>query len=84
MSLVNVAMSKWIIDVATGAQEGNIYLVATIVALSFLLGMGIKTCISLDFWQDQHAHQYPHAKFAVRRLMMCSWKGAGKWHTATC
>lgn len=42
MSLVNVAMSKWIIDVATGAQEGNIYLVATIVALSFLLGMGIK------------------------------------------
>ncbi len=29
MSLVNVAMSKWIIDVATGAQEGNIYLVAT-------------------------------------------------------
>ena len=25
MSLVNVAMSKWIIDVATGAQEGNIY-----------------------------------------------------------
>ena len=37
MSLVNVAMSKWIIDVATGTQEGNIYLVATIVALSFLL-----------------------------------------------
>ena len=25
MSLVNVAMSKWIIDVATGAQKGNIY-----------------------------------------------------------
>ena len=30
-------------------------------------GYGDKTCISLDFWQDQHAHQYPHAKFAVRR-----------------
>ena len=24
-------------------------------------GYGDKTCISLDFWQDQHAHQYPHA-----------------------
>ena len=36
------AMSKWIIDVATGAQKGNIYLVATIVVLSFLSGMGIK------------------------------------------
>ena len=63
MSLVNVAMSKWIIDVATGAQEGNSHNSSLILPA----GYGDKTCISLDFWQDQHAHQYPHAKFAVRR-----------------
>ena len=81
MSLVNVAMSKWIIDVATGAQEGNIYLVATIVALSFLLGMGIKLVSPWIFGKINMRISIRMQNSLSDALMMCSWKGAGKWHT---
>ncbi|MDO4180139.1 MAG: ABC transporter ATP-binding protein [Bacteroidales bacterium] len=81
MSLVNVAMSKWIIDVATGAQEGNIYLVASIVVLSFLLGMGIKLISPWIFGKINMRISIRMQNSLSDALMMCSWKGAGKWHT---
>ena len=63
MSLVNVAMSK-----CSYRNTGREYLPGSHNSSLILpAGYGDKTCISLDFWQDQHAHQYPHAKFAVRR-----------------
>lgn len=81
MSLVNVAMSKWIIDVATGAQKGNIYLVATIVVLSFLSGMGIKLVSPWIFGKINMRISIRMQNSLSDALMMCSWKGAGKWHT---
>ena len=49
MSLVNVAMSKWIIDVATGRE----YLPGSHNSSLILpVRYGDKTCISLDFWQN--------------------------------
>lgn len=84
MSLVNVAMSKWIIDVATGTQEGNIYLVATIVALSFLLGMGIKLVSPWIFGKINMRISIRMQNSLSDALMMCSWKGAGNGTQATC
>lgn len=81
MSLVNVAMSKWIIDVATGAQEGNIYLVAAIVVASFLVGMGIKLISPWIFGKINMRIGIRMQNSLSDALMMCSWKGAGKWHT---
>lgn len=81
MSLVNVAMSKWIIDVATGAQEGNIWLVATIVVFSFLLGMAVKLISPWIFGKINMRISIRMQNSLSDALMMCSWKGAGKWHT---
>lgn len=81
MSLVNVAMSKWIIDVATGSQEGNIYLVAAIVVISFLLGMGIKLISPWIFGKINMRISIRMQNSLSDALMMCSWKGAGRWHT---
>ena len=72
MSLVNVAMSKWIIDVATGAQKGNIYLVATIVVLSFLSGMGIKLVSPWIFGKINMRISIRMQNSLSDALMMCS------------
>lgn len=84
MSLVNVAMSKWIIDVATGAQKGNIYLVATIVVLSFLSGMGIKLVSPWIFGKINMRISIRMQNSLSDALMMCSWKGAGNGTRETC
>lgn len=81
MSLVNVAMSKWIIDVATGAQEGNIWLVAFIVVLSFVLGMAVKLISPWIFGKINMRISIRMQNSLSDALMMCSWKGAKKWHT---
>lgn len=81
MSLVNVAMSKWIIDVATGAQDGNIWLVAFIVVLSFVLGMAVKLISPWIFGKINMRISIRMQNSLSDALMMCSWKGAKKWHT---
>lgn len=81
MSLVNVAMSKWIIDVATGAQEGNIWFVAVIVVASFLLGMAVKLVSPWIFGKINMRISIRMQNSLSDALMMCSWKGAKRWHT---
>lgn len=81
MSLVNVAMSKWIIDVATGAQEGNIWLVAAIVVVSFVFGMAVKLVSPWIFGKINMRISIRMQNSLSDALMMCSWKGAKKWHT---
>ena len=68
-------------DVASGAQEGNIYLVARILALSFLLRMGIKLVSPWIFGKINMRISIRRQNSLSDALMMCSWKGAGKWHT---
>lgn len=81
MSLVNVAMSKWIIDVATGAQAGNIWLVAALVVASFLLGLGIKLVSPWIFGKINMRISIRMQNSLSDALMMCSWKSGKKWHT---
>lgn len=81
MSLVNVAMSKWIIDVATGAQEGNIWLVSALVVASFLLGLGIKLVSPWIFGKINMRISIRMQNSLSDALMMCSWKSGKKWHT---
>lgn len=81
MSLVNVALSKWIIDVATGAIPGNIWVVAAIVIAGFLLGMATKLISPWIFGKINMRISIRMQNSLSDALMMCSWKGARKWHT---
>lgn len=44
-------------------------------------GYGDKTCISLDFGKINMRISIRMQNSLSDALMMCSWKGAGKWHT---
>lgn len=81
MSLVNVAMSKWVIDVVTGAQEGNIWLVSALVVISFLLGMAVKLVSPWIFGKINMRISIRMQNSLSDALMMCSWKSGKKWHT---
>ena len=39
MSLFNVWLSKWIIDIVTGAREGNVWIAAGLVVFFFFFGI---------------------------------------------
>lgn len=81
MSLVNVAVSKWIVDVATGAQQGNIYVVAGIVVGSFALGLAARLISPWIFGKINMRISISMQNSLSDALMMTSWKGAGRWHT---
>ena len=81
MSLVNIALSKWIIDVASGAVEGNIWLVTSIVIISFFLGMAVKLISPWIFGKINMRISIRMQNSLSDALMMCSWKSGQKWHT---
>lgn len=81
MSLVNVALSKWIIDVASGAVEGNIWFVASVVVFSFLLGMAVKLISPWIFGKINMRIRIRMQNSLSDALMMCSWNSGRKWHT---
>ena len=81
MSLVNVAVSKWIVDVATGAQQGNIYVVAGFVVGSFALGLAARLISPWIFGKINMRISISMQNSLSDALMMTSWKGAGRWHT---
>lgn len=81
MSLVNVALSKWIIDVASGAVEGNIWFVAAIVIFSFFLGMAVNLISPWIFGKINMRIGIRMQNSLSDALMMCSWKSGKKWHT---
>ena len=81
MSLVNVALSKWIIDVASGAVDGNIWVVASVVVFSFFLGMAVKLISPWIFGKINMRIRIRMQNSLSDALMMCSWKSGQKWHT---
>ena len=81
MTLLNVAMSRWIIDVATGAVPGNIWMVGLVVVISFVLGMVVKLVTPWIFGKINMRISIRMQNSLSDALMMCSWKSAKKWHT---
>lgn len=81
MSLFNVWLSKWIIDIVTGAREGNVWMAAGIVVFFFFFGMAVKLISPWIFGKINMRIGIRMQNSLSDALMMCSWKSGQKWHT---
>lgn len=81
MSLFNVWLSKWIIDIVTGAREGNVWFAAGVVVFFFFFGMAIKLISPWIFGKINMRIGIRMQNSLSDALMMCSWKSGQKWHT---
>lgn len=81
MSLFNVWLSKWIIDIVTGAREGNVWMAAGIVVFFFFFGMAVKLISPWIFGKINMRISIRMQNSLSDALMMCSWKSGQKWHT---
>lgn len=81
MSLFNVWLSKWIIDIVTGAREGNVWMAAGVVVFFFFFGMAVKLISPWIFGKINMRIGIRMQNSLSDALMMCSWKSGQKWHT---
>lgn len=81
MSLFNVWLSKWIIDIVTGAREGNVWIAAGLVVFFFFFGMAVKLISPWIFGKIKMRIGIRMQNSLSDALMMCSWKSGQKWHT---
>ncbi|WP_418832240.1 ABC transporter ATP-binding protein [Phocaeicola sp.] len=81
MSLFNVWLSKWIIDIVTGAREGNVWIAAGLVVFFFFFGMAVKLISPWIFGKIRMRIGIRMQNSLSDALMMCSWKSGQKWHT---
>lgn len=81
MSLFNVWLSKWIIDIVTGAREGNVWMAAGVVVFFFFFGMAVKLITPWIFGKINMRIGIRMQNSLSDALMMCSWRSGKKWHT---
>lgn len=81
MSLFNVWLSKWIIDIVTGSREGNVWVAASMVVFFFFFGLAVKLISPWIFGKINMRIGMRMQNSLSDALMMCSWKSGQKWHT---